>query len=267
MLIFLLYIEHDHDRRVCSLFLGDILTGSWWKLKTDPFAPPSPSSSLFFPPFFHSHSLSHSRKNPITEIPVPCWKRDSLWNVFSVKQRQCLSCARANRKLCAGEQHQIRTDNGKRERQRRKKLRQSRGKERKKTVGEGWWWWWSSDWMRGRNAVTVSLDPPTQRKYILLSVVLFTTSCFFLAAWKLIMTSLKKENNHRFTPWHLYYRENSKMCSVSILPVNLKKHFIYSAPRIMSDLRILTKRADSDTALKMYPSGAKMRKDRIKWRK
>lgn len=92
-------------------------------MENDPSELPSLAScSLFFPPlpFFSlsslslalSVSLSHtpSRKNPIIEISGPCWKRDSLWNVFGVTQRQCLSCPSANRMLRAGERHEIRTE-------------------------------------------------------------------------------------------------------------------------------------------------------------
>lgn len=128
MLIFLLYIVHP-DRKKCWTrggFHGDIFNRVLVEMETDPSAPPSLRLRhyfFFFPSFFffffsiltRSLQHSHSRKNPIIEISGPCWKRDSLWNVFGVKQRQCLSCPSANRMLCAGERREIRTDNGVRE--------------------------------------------------------------------------------------------------------------------------------------------------------
>lgn len=180
-----------------------------------------------FPPFFHSHSFSHSRKNPITEIPGPCWKRDSLWNVFGVKQRQCLSCARANRKLCAGERCEIRTDNGKRERQRRKKLKQSRGQREEENSWRVMMMliWWPNERQK-HSTVTVLLDPPPRGNTSCCLSLLFTTSCCFLAAWKLIMTSLKKENRS-ITPQHLNYRENCTMCSGKHTSSQSKNMFLF----------------------------------------
>lgn len=115
----------------------DILMGSWWKWKmtlpSSPLLPVAHSFSLpflFFPFLTLSRSfclsLSHtpSRKNPIIEISGPCWKRDSLWNVFGVTQRQCLSCPSANRMLCAGERHEIRTERETLRKKRKEKKRQ-----------------------------------------------------------------------------------------------------------------------------------------------
>lgn len=126
------------------------------EMETDPFCTSLPVLLslflllIFFFPFslsllFFSLSLkhSHSRKNPITAISGPCWKRDSLWNVFGVTQRQCLSCPSANRMLCAGERHKIRTDNGKWERPKKKKKATKRAednldRERKKQQWDRW---------------------------------------------------------------------------------------------------------------------------------
>lgn len=112
----------------------DILMGSWWKWKmTLPSSPLLPVAHSFSLPFLFSLSslslglsLSHtpSRKNPIIEISGPCWKRDSLWNVFGVTQRQCLSCPSANRMLRAGERHEIRTERETLRKKRKEKKRQ-----------------------------------------------------------------------------------------------------------------------------------------------
>lgn len=144
-----LHSTRNMTERVVAGLLGDILMGSWWKWKlTLHWPPPSFSSPLFFLLSMLSLSLkhSHSRKNPIIEISGPCWKRDSLWNVFGVTQRQCLSCPSANRMLCAGECREIRTDSSKRERQKKKEgggtkgAKDNRTGTRKKHLGD-WWCW------------------------------------------------------------------------------------------------------------------------------
>lgn len=114
-------MENSDRKNCCGASLRHF-NGVLMEMETDP--PPVAHSPFLFPPprffpffpFSLSLKLSHSRKNPITEILGAYWKRDSLWNVFGVTQRQCLSCPSANRMQCAGERREIRTDNGKWER-------------------------------------------------------------------------------------------------------------------------------------------------------
>lgn len=149
MLIFLLYIVHGTWQK--ELLRGfRHFKGVLVERETDPSVPPHPpphpvTRSFPSPPFFFPFSLSlkhsHSRKNPIIEISGPCWKRDSLWNVFGVKQRQCLSCPSANRMLCAGERREIRTDNCKGEDQKKRTTKgaeDNMDREKKKTKQQRW---------------------------------------------------------------------------------------------------------------------------------
>lgn len=137
-------------------------------METDPSAPPPPIAQSFFSfPFSLSLKHSLSRKNPIIEISGPCWKRDSLWNVFGVTQRQCLSCPSANRMLCAGERREIRTDNGKRERPKKKwqprgqrtNMDRERGKKTSWETADAEMIWWPQERQKQSNStVTVSLE-------------------------------------------------------------------------------------------------------------
>lgn len=111
------------------------------EMETNPCLSAHSFSSLFSGASFSlSSNLKHfhSRKSPIIEISGSCWKRDSLWNVFGVKQGHCLSCPSANRMLCAGERRKIRTDNGKRKREKK-----TQGRKRKQLIG----WWCRDDLM------------------------------------------------------------------------------------------------------------------------
>lgn len=158
-------LHSSGDRKNCCGASRRHFNGVLVEMETDPSVPPPPVCSVFFPPLFFLSILtlslkhSHSRKNPIIEISGPCWKRDSLWNVFGVTQRQCLSCPSANRMLCAGERREIRTDNGKRERPQKRQLRGERTTWTemggKKQLGD---WCWSDDPKRDRSRAVVQLQ-------------------------------------------------------------------------------------------------------------
>lgn len=95
----------------------DILMGSWWKWNLILVWPPPHCSLFFLFTLIVSSEHFHCRKKPIIAISDPCWKCDSLWNVFGVTQGQCLSCRSANRMRFAGERRKIRADDCKEERQ------------------------------------------------------------------------------------------------------------------------------------------------------